>query len=468
MKRRRIFVDDDGVRELDAKRPKHSHIVRQPISGSPHSKKNWIVNWLSESCWSRKADQGRLFQQVSHNMPLPGEALPSPDTSRGSSASSKKTEKSVASVYDANYRDMLGYYRIYIKTTDPSAQLMLRAREITSRQRESPEIDDATAKDLRVTARKLENEAEDVIGQQLAPKIIPALSQVPDCRLALNSDQPWFNAIPVPISRDVLIKTLPLPKPKPDHAFGYSPSAFNGRQLGTIDLLGEGPSKRSYVVPDRKLRFPFLDLELKSQAKNGTHYIGTSQAAGAGAIALNGILELIQRAFGVETFDFEEPQFFSVTLDHQLACVNVHWISKATDEEQCSFHVEELSTHALSDANSLRAFQRAVKNILEHGRDVLLPTICDALDAYRGKVISEREAVSRETEPQHFQTQPNLERQRSARNAQTPPRRQRMRQREQDLHEEETASVAAKENQPPEDSPPVQRRSQRKKTKRAP
>jgi hypothetical protein len=40
------------------------------------------------------------------------------------------------------------------------------------------------------------------------------------------------------------------------------------------------------------------------------HYIATNQVAGAGAIVLNSHLELIQRSFGVERFDFDEPQFF--------------------------------------------------------------------------------------------------------------------------------------------------------------
>ena len=49
-----------------------------------------------------------------------------------------------------------------------------------------------------------------------------------------------------------------------------------------------------------------------------------AKAAGAGAIALNGNIELMQRSFGMGKFDYDEPQYFSVTMDHQLACVNVH------------------------------------------------------------------------------------------------------------------------------------------------
>jgi hypothetical protein len=92
----------------------------------------------------------------------------------------------------------------------------------------------------------------------------------------------------------------------------------------TIDLLIDNQFRRNYAVPDQKFRFPFLNIEFKSQAKNCTHYVATNQVAGAGAIALNNHLELIRRSFGAESFDFDEPQFFSVTMDHKLARINVH------------------------------------------------------------------------------------------------------------------------------------------------
>ena len=83
----------------------------------------------------------------------------------------------------------------------------------------------------------------------------------------MNADQPWFNSVPVPLDPDVLTNPLPLPKPKPDLAFGYSDTAFNHKQLLTIDLLIHDQFGRSYAVPDQKIRFPFLEIEFKSQAK---------------------------------------------------------------------------------------------------------------------------------------------------------------------------------------------------------
>lgn len=348
--------------------------------------------------------------------------LPSPDDSLSKKSSSRKSEKTTASVNDANYRESLSHRNIYIEQNDPPSELLRRAERIISHPRASPDMDDSTAKELRDAVRRVQNEGEDEIIRQLAPNIIPAINKVPSQTLARNSNQPWFNSVPVPLDPVVLTNPLPLPKPKPDLAFGYSRTAFNREQLTTVDLLIDDQFGCSYAIPDQKLRFPFLNIEFKSQAKSGTLHVATNQAAGAGAIALNGNLELISRCFGAESFDFDEPQFFSVTMDHKFACVNVHWIRDRAEGEQYSFHLEELSAHILKDANGVRALRRAIKNILDHASDPRLQKLCDALDAYRRRIVTEREAVTADM----AQTQPLPEQRRRSKRAQLP------------LHEQQT------------------------------
>ena len=173
-------------------------------------------------------------------------------------------------------------------------------------------------------------------------------------------------------------------------AFGYSKSAFTKDRLGTIDLLID-QFERSYVTPDKKLRLPFFDVEFKSQAKAGTHFIATNQAANAGSLALQGYLELIRRSFSVDDLDYNEPQFFSLIMDHETARIHVHWLGIDAEDEQFCFHVAGLSRYFLDDLDSLKAVQRAVKNILEYGADERLQTLCEALDAYRQRAIVEKE-----------------------------------------------------------------------------
>lgn len=124
------------------------------------------------------------------------------------------------------------------------------------------------------------------------------MNKIPDQSLVRNSNQLWFNSVSGPLDPMVLNNPLPLPRPKPDLVFGYSRTAFDREEFTTIDLLVDDRLGWSYAVPDQKLRFPFLNIEFKSQAKDGTLHVATDQVAGAGAIALSGKLELILHCLG--------------------------------------------------------------------------------------------------------------------------------------------------------------------------
>ncbi len=89
---------------------------------------------------------------------------------------------------DTNYRDSLRYRSIYIKREKPPIELIRRATRIISRPRASPEMDDATIRKLRDKSRKLQDEAEEEIVQQLDLYVIPAMDEIPDLRLARNAD----------------------------------------------------------------------------------------------------------------------------------------------------------------------------------------------------------------------------------------------------------------------------------------
>ena len=104
-------------------------------------------------------------------------------------------------------------------------------------------------------------------------------------------------------------------------------------------------------------------------------------------------MDLTDRSFGIKSFDYKEPQFFSVTMDHELARINIHWLKAPVDGEAASFHVERLSRHLLDDTDGIRTIVRAIKNILDEGTDKRLRTLCEAIDAYRAIVVRNREAA---------------------------------------------------------------------------
>ena len=322
----------------------------------------YVESWLEQvsSCTSLSSEGTPLFQ----GMPQRQEGiLPSPSgSSRGSSASRKST----ASVHDRNYRTSLKYRNIHINREKPSAELLQRTCRIISRPRSSPELDDATALAIGDEALDLEDKAEATFVQKVVPKIMPYMEKVPDTRLEVTSGQTWVNATPVPLAPTILANPLPLPKPQPDLCYGYAETPFSVDQQDTISILAEDKVGLSYAKPNDELLFPYLNIEFKSAGKDGTHPIATNQVAGAGAIVSYGNLQLSQRAYGDGHFDFDEPQFFSISMDQMFAQVNVHWVSQPVPG-QYYFHIRKISRHLLDDPVGVRAIQRALKNILDYG-----------------------------------------------------------------------------------------------------
>lgn len=180
---------------------------------------------------------------------------------------------------------------------------------------------------------------------------------------------------------------------EPDRAFGYSSSAFTSNQRRIIDTLVDDKFGKSYAMPDDKLLFPFLVIEFKSQAKGSTHYIASNQAANAGAIALYGYLELMQRSSHIQKLDMSNPQFFSASIDHEQVRINVHWLSGGVDGDLTySFHVEVVAKYLLDSKEGVRAAMEAIKNILDYSLDTRLRGISEALDEYREIFVAARDA----------------------------------------------------------------------------
>lgn len=320
----------------------------------------------------------------------PAEALPlRSDTLSGFGTACTKSAATAANVKDSDYHRSLALRNIYIERIDPPSELMRRAREIMADQRAGPQTDDATAQGLVRKARELQSANEDFVTRGLSPIV-----HEPDERLTMSANQLWSDSVPIRLKPGILTNPLRLPTPKPDRAFGYSQLVFTDNQLATIDLLVDNKFGKSYAMPDKNIRFPFLNIEFKSQANGGTHYIATNQVAGAGAIALYGHLELMRRSSRARKVDMNEPQFFSVTIDHELVRINAHWLSGDPSEDRpYNFHVETVERYLLNEEGRVRAAMRAIHNILDYSLEERLNNICEALDEYREIFIAARDAV---------------------------------------------------------------------------
>lgn len=338
-----------------------------PISRDEHYKA-----WLMNAGWTRRSK---------NNM----SQLPSPDATMRSfsRAATASSQKSSASVQDSDYREKLEDYNIYVPGITPPPGLKQQAEEMVFRRRETPELEDADIDQLRETMKDLQNKGEEEVKNRLGAHIIPGYSTPFDKRLEVVQGQLWSKAVFVPFKSSLLDPPLPLPKPKPDTTFAYSKIAFTESQLGTIKSLVQYPNGPSFASPSSDIRFPYAVTEYKSQATGGSIYVATNQATGAGAVALNGFLELLNRGPGLDASDVDKPLFFSVAMDQNSAYINMHWIGKTSDTNEHTFHLEELRMLPLRYNDSIQVLQRALKNIHEYAAGDLLKIIVDALDEYR-------------------------------------------------------------------------------------
>ncbi len=374
----------DGVTQVDtvAGSPQvANHDNQTDVNGSRQQldpdKQNYVKAWLNATHQTPEPARidGSVLQpelEVVPSITYNIAKFPRPNLSTGSTES----EASAARRY---YRKVLWDWNIYIHCKEPSARLEQRARAIISRRRSEPEVTDKDAALVKNQSRAVEGGSGRGIEDPLGPMVLPRMLSLPSRRLASVLFQPWSNFIPLPQKRSVRTIHLPMTWPRTDRAFGYSAAAFNKRQLAAINLFWDDRG-RSYSMPHPQLRFPFLAVEFEAQAAGGTHFLAANKLAKTGAVAVNNLMELARRAGSPQAFSAEEPMFFSVSMDHQTVCLNMHWTCWDKTEQQDSFQMENLMCVSIQEVEGLRAIQRAVKNILDWALRDHLPKIRALLD----------------------------------------------------------------------------------------
>lgn len=316
-----------------------------------------------------------------------------PISTRITPSASTKHTPSVGDVRATDFRDSLCEHNIFINGTDASKELMERAKRIITNKELFPEMNDDLAQKLAVTAQNLETGTEDDIVEELGGVLIPTKMNLPHQNLQCISNRLWSNAVEIPPDPDELAMPPILPKPKPHLVFGYSKIAFNNNQLKAMKLL-KGQLGENYAMPDGKIRFPFLVIKFKSQAASGTHFTATNQLANAGAVAMEGTLQLARRISAGGNIDFDQPQFFSLSIDHSTANVNVHWLSRNDENGAFCFNMKHLLQRFL-DADGLKAVDRAVKGILHYGVNKRLKKIQRELDTFAQNTLKEKAIIKK-------------------------------------------------------------------------
>ncbi|PGH06005.1 hypothetical protein GX51_02596 [Blastomyces parvus] len=432
-----------------------------------HRKGSPIEHWVDTSSWpfTPSLDTGILIP------PFPNESASI--VPHCFSSIQSLSGISVASSESLCYQTPLDYRGVCIYRNEPPEPLMQKARHIVHQENDPSAAyarlhDEAALQELSKLPRQLWNATDEDVFEELGNRLTPgrehdrhhghyhgdddydyddSKGDVLHSALACSIKQPWTESVPVPLLPDFLTAPF-LPDPAPDKAYGFSHDAFTQAQHAIIPTLTEsaaaaaatatyasasssesvtaippslGPSPspspnpnctKSHASPDGNLFFPFFAVKVTSTATGGTHHTATDEASSAAAVSLNSLLELHRRTVGTHQFDHTQPWFFSLTMDQQIARLNVHWMSissgrsrsRAMNTQQPQsqsqaqphqkqqrgsatstspthlFNTELLSIYILSDTNALRDLQKAMSNILHYGRETLLPKVRLLLD----------------------------------------------------------------------------------------
>ena len=348
-----------------------------------------------------------MLPNPSEDMPQSARDFLSQRQSRSTTAIafSNATRSSFIAAHETKFRTILDKHNIHIHYKDAPSQIIKRAREIILPPNSSFEMDDVTAKELKRTLINSMEKGEDVFVREVGPRLFPAMSNIPDQRLATETDKLWNQAVTILSDPVPLLIQRKLPRPKPDLAFGYSGAAFDKNQDMAIGLLSTEDEK-SYAKPVETLRFPFLQLEFKS-ISTGIRKVAENQVANGGAIAMRGLLELYRRILAEKDINMNIPQFFSLCLDQAVVYVNVHWLSYNADNMTISFHMVRIESYFLDRSKSLKKVHQILKNILDYGLRERLTRIREALDKYYQDFILEREtAIHRRNSESQGEEQP--------------------------------------------------------------
>lgn len=102
------------------------------------------------------------------------------------------------------------------------------------------------------------------------------------------------------------------------------------------------------------------------------------QVVNADSIAMNGSLEHSRRTSKLEDVDNHESQFFSLSIDHESAFLNVHWLSTNAEDGQSIFHVEGLFCKALDTyrRGSCNEYYYYIYDSLLSTLELLKPSSC--------------------------------------------------------------------------------------------
>ncbi len=236
------------------------------------------------------------------------------------------------------------------------------------RKRESPQLEDEAVFKVMDTVEELADSAEGPMAKLVRTDMFPFARS----GIAEGGNSQWTTAA-LPNNPDY---QYAVSAPKPDMHLGYPTNQRSGWSYAQSNVITH-PVARSYAQPARGNTFPFLMVEMKSEAAGGTIYVAENQAAGSGSHSVNALLWLLREAGTYDSSSLTDTIAFTIAMSHREAIFYLHWYSDADRRYYMSF----LQSYSAVTAEDVRACNNAVKNIIDHGLGARRTKIGTALEA---------------------------------------------------------------------------------------
>lgn len=232
--------------------------------------------------------------------------------------------------------------------------------------RSSPPLPEERGLEIVEKAAGLADSAEAKVSSLISTELFP----VNRLDIGEGGDTMWStDALPYDPTYD-----QPLATPKPDYHYGY-PTGQRSDWTRQQNAVVDHPFARPYTQPARGNRFPFLALELKSEATGGTLWHAENQAAGSGSHCVNALRWLLKQASPTQVIPVTDCVAFTCGITHRDVIFYVHYYSEK-DRYFCMSYLQRFST---TDSVDIQRCHSVVKNILEYGIVTRQAKIKDAL-----------------------------------------------------------------------------------------
>ena len=235
--------------------------------------------------------------------------------------------------------------------------------------RDSPPLTEAEVFEVMDTAIEHMDSAEGKASDIIETKAFPMKRR----QIAEGRNVQWTtNALPV--NPDYPHQ---LSAPKPDRHYGYPlarKSEWTEKEMAVVDHRTAQP----YAQPTRENLFPFLMLEIKSEATGGVLYAAENQAVGSGVHSVNSLRWLLEQAFPADTPKTTDAVAFTGAVSTRAAVFYITWFSKEKNRHIMSkfSDVSFLNGPKRPDIQDCR---NIMKNVLDYGVNERQVTIRKAL-----------------------------------------------------------------------------------------